>query len=135
MTDHTKAIKDALEAGVTDCGAWRWWPCKAGDYKPANDYAQLASGQAQVAQIRIQSVTEADLRYIAACSPHAIRSLLSRLEEAGRGSDRYETVRRMNPQAFLDAYILNQRTGKPFDEVIDDLKPFVRPAAMKEQSK
>lgn len=44
------------------------------------------------------------------------------------GNQRYETIRRLNPQAFLDAYVLNRRTGKAFDEIVDDLRPFVFPA-------
>lgn len=40
------------------------------------------------------------------------------------GYDRYETVRRMNVQQFKDAWKLNIQTGKPFDEIIDQLRPF-----------
>ena len=40
------------------------------------------------------------------------------------GHDRYEVVRRMNVDAFRDAYVLNRRTGKPFDEIVDNLAPF-----------
>jgi hypothetical protein len=43
------------------------------------------------------------------------------------GHDRYETVRLMKPGDFLNAFVLNTRTGKPFDEIVDDLRPFVRP--------
>ena len=45
---------------------WRWWPCKDGSYSPMNDYAQIASGDQHVAQVRIASVSEADMRLIAA---------------------------------------------------------------------
>lgn len=92
MTDHITRLKEALEAGPTECGAWRWWPCKGGDYKPGSDYAQLASGKAHVAQIRIQSITEADLRFIAAANPVAIRSLLAALDEAEKHARRWKTI-------------------------------------------
>lgn len=46
--------------------------------------------------------------------------LLGRLEAHARLHDGYcEHV----PQ---DAFVLNRRTGKPFDEIVDDLKPFLR---------
>jgi len=44
------------------------------------------------------------------------------------GYERYETARRMNPAQWADAWKLNISTGKSFDEIIDDLRPFVRPA-------
>jgi len=40
------------------------------------------------------------------------------------GYERYETARRMNARQWSDAMSLNFSTGKPFDEIIDDLKPF-----------
>jgi hypothetical protein len=40
------------------------------------------------------------------------------------GHRRYEVVRRMNVQAFKDAYNLCIKTGKPFDQIIDELAPF-----------
>lgn len=47
---------------------------------------------------------------------------------------RYKTVRRMNAQAFAEAYKLNIATGKPFDEIIDNLQPFYD-AAMKQPAR
>lgn len=44
-----------------------------------------------------------------------------------KGHDRYETSRRLSPAQWADAWKLNISTGKPFDEIIDDLRPFVRP--------
>lgn len=38
---------------------------------------------------------------------------------------RYETVRRMSIRQWIDAWELNISTGKPFDEIIDDLRPFM----------
>lgn len=49
------------------------------------------------------------------------------IERLRVGHERYETARRMNPRAWADAWQLNLTTGKPFDEIIDDLRPFVRP--------
>jgi hypothetical protein len=40
------------------------------------------------------------------------------------GHDRYEIVRRMHVPMFKDAVQLSIRTGKPFDQIIDELKPF-----------
>jgi hypothetical protein len=51
-------------------------------------------------------------------------SLMLEVERLRAGHDRYEVVRRMNVDAFRDAYVLNRRTGKPFDEIVADLGPF-----------
>ena len=45
------------------------------------------------------------------------------------GHDRYETARRMNQRQWADAWKLNLSTGKPFDEIIDDMRPFMVPNA------
>jgi hypothetical protein len=47
-------------------GPWRWWACKDGSYNSKNDYAQIASWSEHVAQVRIASTTEADLRLMVA---------------------------------------------------------------------
>jgi hypothetical protein len=39
--------------------------------------------------------------------------------------DRYDTARRMNPRQWADAWKLNATTGKPFDEIIDNMRPFM----------
>jgi hypothetical protein len=41
------------------------------------------------------------------------------------GHDRYEAARRMNPRQWADAWHLNLTTGKQFDQIIDDLMPFL----------
>jgi hypothetical protein len=46
-----------------------------------------------------------------------------------KGYERYETARRMNPQQWSAAWELNLKTGKPFDEIIDDMRPFMVPNA------
>jgi hypothetical protein len=40
--------------------------------------------------------------------------------------ERYETVCRMSVPQFQDAFILSAETGKPFDQIIDELKPLFR---------
>lgn len=52
--------------------------------------------------------------------------------ELRQGHERYQTARRLSPQAWKDAWELNIKTGKPFDEIIDELRAFVRPTEQKE---
>lgn len=49
------------------------------------------------------------------------------IDDLRKGHDRYETARRLSPAQWSDVWKLNISTGKPFDEIIDDLRPFVRP--------
>ena len=67
--------------------------------------------------------TELDIDDVAAQNPKAIEELAA----LRNGFERYETARRMNPRAWSEAWMLNIATGKPFDEIIDDLRPFVAP--------
>lgn len=53
-----------------------------------------------------------------------IAYLERRVAELEIGHNRYEVARRMNPRQWADAWQLNVSTGKPFDEIIDDLRPF-----------
>ena len=46
------------------------------------------------------------------------------LAELRKAFQRYETVRRFNVQQFKDAYTVCLRTGKPFDQLIDELSVF-----------
>ena len=64
-----------------------------------------------------------DLSDVAAGHPMAEMELA----ELRISADRYETARRMNPRQWAGAWELNITTGKPFDEIIDDLRPFIRP--------
>lgn len=57
------------------------------------------------------------------------RQLERELAEARKDAERYQTARRMNVPQWKDAYLLNIKTGKPFDEIIDDLRPFMAPPA------
>jgi hypothetical protein len=67
---------------------------------PADDVAELA---------RLRSE-------LAACKEDA--------ERYRKGHERYETARLLHPQQWKEAWLLNRNTGKPFDEIIDDLRTF-----------
>lgn len=56
-----------------------------------------------------------------------IARLSADLELARIGARRYETARRMDPRMWADACKLNLFTGKHFDEIIDELRPFMFP--------
>ena len=56
-----------------------------------------------------------------------VRKLRATEEYWRIGADRYETARKMNPQQWADAWKLNISTSKPFDEIIDNLRPFMGP--------
>lgn len=62
------------------------------------------------------------------CHEHHLECALAKLAKCERDAERYQIVRRMNAAQFADAFILNIRTGKPFDEIIDDLGPFYKAA-------
>ena len=51
---------------------------------------------------------------------------MEELAELRLAATRYETARRMNPQLWADAWKLNISTGKPFDEIIDNLRQFMQ---------
>lgn len=57
-----------------------------------------------------------------------IARLETDLELARIGARRYEVARRMGPRMWTDAHNLNVSTGKPFDQIIDELMPFCFPA-------
>ncbi len=46
------------------------------------------------------------------------------IERLRIGHDRYETARLMNPRMWSVAWEINVNTGKPFDEIIDNMRPF-----------
>lgn len=73
---------------------------------------------------------ELDIDDVAAQSPKAMRELT----ELRQGFERYEVARRMNPQAWQAAWQLNVTTGKPFDEIIDQLMPFLVPIHLRKRS-
>ena len=52
---------------------------------------------------------------------------IAEIERLRIGHERYETARRMNPQQWAEAWRLNISTGKKFDEIVDNMRPFMRP--------
>lgn len=40
-----------------------------------------------------------------------------------KAHERYETVRRLNPRQFSDTWRVSITSGKPFDELVDDMMP------------
>ena len=54
-----------------------------------------------------------------------VAQLERQVEDLRIGHARYEAARRMNPRQWADAWHLNLTTGKPFDQIIDDLAPFM----------
>lgn len=83
------------------------------------DQVPSASQEAAIARWNMRAYTDAA---IAA----AVAEERAKWMPAAR---RYEIVRRMSVPAFQDAFVLNRRTGKPFDEIIDELAPFYLTAA------
>lgn len=85
MTDPTKAIKDALEAGPTP-GPWEA-RCRDVSYM-GGDWGRVKFLQWEVYGPEEPpgrgAFFQADAQLIAACNPTAISSLLSRLEDAER---------------------------------------------------
>lgn len=59
-----------------------------------------------------------------------IARLSADLELARIGARRYETARRMAPNAWRDAWRLSLLSLKPFDQIIDELRPFMFPGAI-----
>lgn len=55
------------------------------------------------------------------------------IDRLRKAHERYETARRMNPRQWAAAWELNLKTGKPFDEIIDDMRPFMVPNTSKGQ--
>ena len=78
---------------------------------------KAARADARIAELE-QAVTVRDTE---------IARLETDLELARIGARRYETARRMDPRMWADACKLNLFTGKHFDEIIDDLRPFMFP--------
>jgi hypothetical protein len=74
-----------------------------------SDHGTTYEERAQIAETKVQDLTR-------------------KLKEAQINAERYEIVRRMNPKQFADAWELNVRLGKPFDDIISDLKPFLKPS-------
>ena len=57
------------------------------------------------------------------------RELREENERLSVGNRRYEIARRLNPAQWAAAFELNIKTGKVFDQIIDELGPLVAPNA------
>lgn len=83
-------------------------------------------------ELRIYRETEsariAELEQSVTVRDTEIARLETDLELARIGARRYEVARRMGPRMWTDAHDLNVSTGKPFDQIIDELMPFCFPA-------
>jgi hypothetical protein len=75
MTVDIDKLK-ALALAATP-GKRRWWAAKDGDH----DYAQIAAGREHVAQVRIRSITEADLNLFVATDPATVLELIAEVEK------------------------------------------------------
>ena len=47
------------------------------------------------------------------------------IDRLRKDAERYRTARCMTPYQWSAAWELNVTTGKPFDEIIDNMRPFV----------
>jgi hypothetical protein len=80
----------------------------------------------------VRAAIEALERYAELLEQHA--ALKARVEEYRVGWDRYETLRLLNPRAFIELSAAHLRNMKPFDQMVDELKIIVRPKAPRESS-
>lgn len=90
----------------------------------AAEIAALKAAQDENRLIRLL----ADLRYALGDDGKRMQDeLVQFARELRADAERYETVRLMSTRQWADARTLNSQTGKPFDEIIDDMRPFLRP--------
>ena len=86
-------------------------------YTMRSHAAEIAArADARIAELE-QSVTVRDTE---------IARLETDLELARIGARRYEVARRMNVRQLIDARTMHMH-GKPFDEIMDELRPFMFP--------
>lgn len=88
----------------------------------AQQWGLFARAAAEIERLRAELAAEREL-CAAVCDSYAAENqrLHDEIERLRAGHDRYELVRRMNVDAFRHAYVLNWRTGKPFDQIVDEL--------------
>ena len=53
-----------------------------------------------------------------------LKIILDQVDRISKGHARYEIARRLSPAGWIEVWELNISTGKPFDEIIDNLRPF-----------
>ena len=77
-------------------------------------------------RLSLSSQNESSEELVCRCFDAAeeISRLRVEIERLRIGHDRYETARLMNPRMWSVAWEINVNTGKPFDEIIDNMRPF-----------
>lgn len=88
--------------------------------------AAMAEADARHAE-RI-AVLQSDIKTLCAAlktSGEGNAELLERVRVLQAGHDRYETVRRMDGRQWAETWRLQIAEGKPFDEIVDGMRPFV----------
>ncbi len=58
-------------------------------------------------------------------TPAEVYLLRDKVDALRKDAERYRTARCMTPHQWSAAWELNVATGKPFDEIIDNMRPFV----------
>ena len=96
------------------------------------DYFRLLSCHAELIAEQRESIARADARIAELERSVTIRDteiarLETDLEIARIGARRYEVARRMNVPQWKAAFDFNLRGLKPFDRIIDELRPFYFP--------
>ena len=90
----------------------------------------------------LEQMVPSDLRKLVVERDQAEEQLLKLREEAARlraenerlsiGNRRYEIARRLDPRQWAAAFELNIKTGKAFDQIIDEIGAFVSPTASRQ---
>jgi hypothetical protein len=109
MTDRSKATTHAEVC-------WSWGP--------AHYECAVAEIERLREQLRLSTVDQVNAEAEANDARAEIEALRAERDALAKDAARYAIARRMSPQQWADAWELNHRTGKPFDEIIDDLAPF-----------
>jgi len=120
MTLDIEKLK-ALALAATK-GTRRWWACRDGDH----DYAQIAARPEHIAQVRIRSVTEADLQLMVASDPDTILALIAEVERlraalagAEKDAERWQAFRARDEFDDLDFTAFQDQFREDADEIID----------------
>jgi predicted RNase H-like nuclease (RuvC/YqgF family) len=91
--------------------------------------ARIAALDAEIAALRAECEQwREELRIYRETENREIEAMRADAERWRTGHDRYEVARKLNVQQWRDALQLNMLTGKPFDQIIDELRPFYFPA-------
>ena len=127
MNNETQALKPCPFCGgigldFTDGTTFRWMAYSCVDCGIGSETRVQTMGAGSIeewkAQAQADAVTEWNKR----------AEVCHKAEEIAwwrLGCHRYETARLMPPAQWAEAWNLNITTGKPFDEIIDDMRPFL----------